>query len=576
MAEPDAQRELERVVRALRAAGAGTFEVTLPARRVRFGAALRALLGADERTLPDALEALEARIHPEDLDRVRAAVDRQEREPGPLSVEFRARGRGGRFVWLQAIGEGVRSDAHGDELREAHRDPHGDASHEAHGDGRHDAQGDGNADAEGRGGARNRSGAASSIVRVSGLVRAAELRRQPGRDGATTARASFLAAMSHEIRTPMTAILGFADLLRDGASPGDAIAAAEAIHRNGQHLVKIVNDILDLSRIEAGAMTLEEIAVAPAAMASEVCASFAPRARERGIELVVELLGPVPALIRTDPTRLRQILINLVDNALKFTESGFVRVGLERGPGESLRFHVSDTGIGVTPEQVEHIFGPFAQGDATTPRRFGGSGLGLDISRRLARMLGGEITVRSTPGRGSTFTAEVSTGPLAGVPLATAIESSLGAPRHASDSGTDDAHGAGRSRVLLAEDGADNQRLLRHHLERDGLEVTAVGDGRAALDAAIGAQRRGAPFDLVLLDMQMPRMDGLEATRALRDAGFAGPIIMLTAQEVAGARERCRAAGCDEVLAKPIERSRLSDAVRRQLELPRELGPRGA
>jgi len=524
-------RAEERLERAMRLAGTGAWELILPARLAWFDEGLRALLGVDERVLPDALEALEARVHPEDLDRLRSAIERQVTEPGAFSVEFRARGRDGRFAWFHAIGGGVREAV-----------PRED-------------------------GARADGALEVGTVRVAGLLRRADLRREPGRDGASTARASFLAAMSHEIRTPMTAILGFADLLRDAAiSSPDVHAAAEAIHRNGEHLLKIVNDILDISRIEAGAMTLEEIAVSPIGIATEVVDSLRPRAVSAGIDVTVELLGPVPSLVRSDPTRLRQILFNLVDNAIKFTEHGFVRVGLERGPGESLRIHVSDTGIGVSPEHIDQIFRPFVQGDPSMVRRYGGTGLGLDISRRLARLLGGEISVRSTSGRGSTFTVEVATGPLAGVPLVSAIDVS-----DAAKSGMTAGGSFGRTarvRVLLAEDGADNQRLLRHHLEREGMSVTAVDNGRAAVETMVAALRHGAGFDLVLMDMQMPELDGPAATRALREAGFTGPIIALTAHDVEGldgARERCVDAGCDDVLAKPIERQQLFDAIRRHL-----------
>jgi len=510
----DASRELERVERALLDAEAGAFEIMLPSRRAWFGSTLRALLGVDLRSMPDVLEAFEARVHPEDVDRLRAGIDRQSVEPGAFAAEFRARKSDGRFAWMLAIGTGARE--------------HGGAS-----------------------------------VRVAGLVRPADLRREPGRDGATTARASFLAAMSHEIRTPMTAILGFADVLREATDADAIVTAAEAIHRNGEHLLKIVNDILDLSRIEAGAMTVEEIAVSPIHLASEVCESFRPRAIDAGVELLVELLGPVPALIRTDPTRLRQILINLVDNAMKFTERGFVRVGLECGPGESLRFHVSDTGIGIAPEQMGHLFRPFAQADASTARRYGGSGLGLDISRRLARMLGGEITVRSTIGRGSTFTVDVATGPLAGVPLVSAM------PSDAKIGSGQRVDASPRLRVLLAEDGADNRRLLRHHLERQGMSVTAVDNGRAAVNEALAAHRRDAGFDVILMDMQMPELDGVSATREIRASGFRGPIIALTAHDVAEARERCLDAGCDDVLGKPIERRQLLEAIQRHLRSSR-------
>jgi len=540
VADATSQLHFDRLQRALAAGATGAWEIHLPARRAWFSDAFRTLLAADERSLPDSLEALEARVHPEDVDRVRAVIDRQQTEPGRLEVEFRARSRDGRFAWFEAIGIGVRE--------------HGGTA----------------------GSAAVTAGAAPALgIRLSGVLRPADLRREPGRDGASTARASFLAAMSHEIRTPMTAILGFADVLAEhGTADEVQRSAADAIRRNGEHLIKIVNDILDLSRIEAGAMAVEEIAVSPIEIVEEVVESLRPRVRGDQVELVVELLGPVPSLIRTDPTRLRQILLNLVDNALKFTERGSVRIALERGPGDSIRVHVTDTGIGIAPEQVDRLFRPFAQAETSTVRRYGGSGLGLDISRRLARMLGGEITVRSTPGRGSTFSVEVSTGPLAGVPMVTTLAPEIRSWRHGAASGAASGavsgaapgalNGSSRAlRILLAEDGADNERLIRHHLEREGMQVASACTGRAAVDLTLAARRRGEPFDVILMDLGLPEMDGVQATRAVREAGFTGAIVALTANADGAERDRVVDAGADSILPKPIDRARLIESIRR-------------
>lgn len=550
VADESAQRELERMERALRRAGAGAWEILLPSRRIRFDASLRRLFDADERQLPDCLDALEARIHPQDLDRFRAALERQIDEPGRFEIDFRARGRDGRFIWFHASGAGERCGC-----------------------------GEGFAIARPEAPDEPRSGAPADPrpqVCLAGVVRRADLRLEPGREGPSTARAEFLAAMSHEVRTPMTAILGFADLIRDESIGADEIrAAAEAIHRNGAHLLKIVSDTLDLTRIEAGAMTLEEVAVAPLEVAEEVCEALRPAAEAAGLEIGLDLIDAVPSLIRTDPTRLRQILFNLVDNAIKFTERGFVRMALERGPGESIRFHVTDTGIGVAPEHLDRIFRPFTQAEASTTRRFGGTGLGLDISRRLARLLGGDVTVRSTPGRGSTFTAEVSTGPLAGVPVVAAIPPRGAAAPPAPPARTPDARDRARPapvrpiRVLLAEDGADNQRLVRHLLEREGMSVAIAADGRGAVDAAMEAMRRSEPFDVVLMDVEMPEMDGVQATRTLRRGGFDGAIVALTAHADGAERERFNGVGVDAILPKPIDRARLIDVIRRTATVSR-------
>lgn len=393
----------------------------------------------------------------------------------------------------------------------------------------------------------------------------ADAPRDPGPDDAQlpVGPAAFLAFMAHEIRTPMTAILGFAEMLTE--SPGldeERRALVHAIRRNGEHLLKLVNDVLDMSRMEAGGMMLEELAVSPAAIAQEVVASLHPKAQAGGLELSCQLAGPIPALIRTDPTRFRQILLNLVGNAIKFTPAGSVRVRLECPEGRVppvLQVHVEDSGIGIRPEQISRIFRPFAQGDRTTVRRFGGTGLGLTISRRLARMLGGDVSVRSEPGRGSTFTVEVATGPLDGVPMVQALPAPQlpGAPRES------DSNGSPRGRVLVAEDGPDNQRLLSAHLTRAGYEVTLAENGRVAEELALASLREGAPFDVILMDMEMPEVDGCQAAQHLRGAGYRQPIVALTAHTSADDRRQCLAAGCDEVLTKPIDRLALLEAVSR-------------
>ncbi|MFM7808586.1 MAG: response regulator, partial [Planctomycetota bacterium] len=223
-----------------------------------------------------------------------------------------------------------------------------------------------------------------------------------------------------------------------------------------------------------------------------------------------------------------------------------------------LRVLVTDTGIGIEPAQVRRIFQPFAQGDESPTRRFGGTSLGLAISRRLARMLGGDITVRSEPGRGTTFAVEVGTGPIDDTPMVESLPSTVGA-RGAMEPGE-----SGQPlRVLLVEDGEDNQRLLTHHLTRAGMQVTVAVNGREAVDLALASRRTGRPFDMVLMDMQMPELDGYEATAQLRTEGWKGPIVALTAHAMAGDRERCLTAGCDDYLSKPIDRDRLLDLVRR-------------
>ena len=410
-------------------------------------------------------------------------------------------------------------------------------------------------------------------------------------EAASRAKTAFLANMSHEIRTPMTAVLGFADrLLEPDLSDADRADAARTIHRNGRHLLELVNDILDLSKIEAGRMDVERLACDPAAVVAEVASIMRPRAVAAGLSFDVRFDGPLPAAIQTDATRLRQILTNLVANAVKFTRAGGVRVEaslvttadstadatadatadqcVDFTPPARMRFAVSDTGIGLTPEQVGRLFQPFTQADASTTRQFGGTGLGLAICQRLAGMLGGSVTVASARGVGSTFTLEIDAGDLTGVACRPAAEAVLppAAPSPTGDPAAPAPRLAGR--VLLAEDGVDNQRLLSHHLRAAGADVTLAGNGRLARDLALASASAGSPFDLILMDVQMPEMDGHAATAALRVAGWRGPILALTAHALADDRQACLAAGCDGVLTKPIAAADLIRAVAQRLTAP--------
>lgn len=401
-------------------------------------------------------------------------------------------------------------------------------------------------------------------------------------ESANEAKSRFLANMSHEIRTPLTSILGYADeLLTDDLSEEDTRQAVEMVSRNGRHLLELVNDILDLSKIEADRLNVELMDVSPVIIATDVVSSLRGRAAEKRLDLRVHFRNAIPETIQSDPTRLRQILTNLVGNAIKFTTEGSVEVWIGMSPlnsettipepvsGDSsamasllpssteslLYFDVVDTGVGITPEQIEQLFQPFTQADSTTTRKFGGTGLGLTISRKLARLLGGDVTVRSVQNQGSTFTASISTGPLQNLRLLTDadIESTV------ADNGlvTPQAGLRLSSRVLLAEDAPDNRLLISRILERYGASVCTAEDGRQAVEQALRAQAEGSPFDVILMDMQMPVLDGCGATRELRLAGYTRPIIALTANILQSDLQACVEAGCDAHSPKPINRQEL-------------------
>jgi signal transduction histidine kinase/CheY-like chemotaxis protein len=412
--------------------------------------------------------------------------------------------------------------------------------------------------------------------------RTVELRAAKARaEQASNDKSQFLANMSHEIRTPMTAILGYTDLLLGSRfEPQETRRSLETIRRNGDHLLTLINDILDLSKIETGRLPIERLPVAPGVLLTDVVELMRVRAEAKGLSINLELRGPIPLTIQTDPTRLRQIVVNVVGNALKFTERGSidVRVWTDRGAptGPQLVIEVADTGLGMTPEQLHVIFEPFVQADASTTRKYGGTGLGLTISRHLARQLGGDITVESTYGSGSTFTITVATGNLDDTPM---VESLLVADMQpkTSAAGTANPDALPKGvRILLAEDGPDNQRLITTILGRAGALVTAVANGLEAVNEAMRADGQKTPYDVILMDMQMPEMDGWEATKRLRQLGYRGAIIALTANAMVGDRERCLAAGCSDYATKPIERKALLASIRNQLNKAAMEEPAGA
>ena len=404
---------------------------------------------------------------------------------------------------------------------------------------------------------------------------------------ATRAQAEFLANVSHEIRSPMTAILGFAEVLADDLTKPSNIQAIDTIKRNGNYLLDLINDILDLSKIESGKLELEKIDVSVHDLVVDVHELMKVRADAKGLPLSIEFKGSLPATLKTDPTRLRQILINLVGNAVKFTEQGSVRLVMECFPNEqppTIQFQVIDTGIGITAQQQKRLFEAFSQADSSTTRKFGGTGLGLCITKRLVGHLAGQIDVTSQPGKGSTFQVTLPLGSLQGVSMIDGTTLSRLAAQHSSKTmdGTPFIETpviempvieTPIARVLLAEEGADNQRLISLLLEKSVAEIVVVENGQQAIDAAQRACEQNEPFDVILMDMQMPVVDGYVATRTLRQTGYTGPIIAWTAHAMTGARDQCLAAGCDDYLSKPIDRRRLLSMVSRYAAVSADCSP---
>ena len=384
---------------------------------------------------------------------------------------------------------------------------------------------------------------------------------------ANRAKSEFLANMSHEIRTPMTAILGFSDLLGGGLTESESAEAAGIIRRNGQYLLEIINDILDLSRIEADQMKVEMVECSPIHAVEEVASLLRVQAIQKDLDFRVHYEFPLPQTIRTDPCRLRQILVNLVGNAIKFTDRGLVELAVRccrwpLGP-DRMQFAVADTGVGMARHQISRLFRPFGQVTRSAAHRAGGTGLGLALSKRLAEMLGGDIHVESRPGEGSTFTLSINPGPLENAPMAESLEAAC----QGQEQPAEEIRGpALRHRVLLVEDVPDTRRLVRIILTSADLDVDVAEDGRAACQEAWASAGEGRPYDLILMNMKLPEMDGFEATRRLRRDGWRGPIVALTAYCMVGDREKCLQAGCSDYVAKPVDRNALIELVARHLK----------
>jgi len=377
---------------------------------------------------------------------------------------------------------------------------------------------------------------------------------------ASKAKTEFLANMSHEIRTPMTAIIGYADLVLESEEVSDDNRThLQTIQRNGQMLLTIINDILDLSKIEAEKLEIEHIDCSVCDIVSDVLSLMRVRAEERRVELQVEYATAIPVKIQSDPTRLRQILVNLVGNAVKFTKDGGVRIivrstGSDTSPAQ-ISMEVVDTGIGMLPEQMNQLFSPFTQADSTTTRQYGGTGLGLTISRRLARMLGGDITVQSELNKGSSFKVTINPGSLNGVEFHQDATEAV-TSRKETETATDEAEQLDGN-VLLADDNAVNLMLISKMVQKMGLRVTTAENGQEVMDHVAAAEFSGQHFDVILLDMQMPVMDGYQTVKRLRQQGYTRTVVALTASAMPRDRNRCINAGCDDFASKPIDRAQL-------------------
>ncbi len=419
----------------------------------------------------------------------------------------------------------------------------------------------------------------------------------------TKSKSEFLANMSHEIRTPMTAIMGYTDVVIDELKSHQSREHLLTIKRNGEYLLNLINDILDLSKIEAGKMDIEILDCSPEQVIQETFSLLQNRANERGLYLKATFDGEIPTTIKSDPVRLRQILVNLIGNAVKFTQTGGVEIttrlvwtgdelaNLNLGTRQPrLDIHIVDTGIGMKPEQMAQLFQPFTQADNSMTRRFGGTGLGLAITKRLSNMLGGDVFVCSEFGKGSEFKVSIGVGDLKGISTKTVpqlfsgpekqsgetrqevppqVSCPLDQPVEITSTSSDGLTAEGTRpadvksiesksgpldglTILLAEDGPDNQRLISYLIKKAGGVIHVVENGQAAVDWMTREESSPQNVNVILMDMQMPIMDGYTAAGRLRELGITTPIIALTAHAMTGDQEKCLQAGCSGYMTKPV------------------------
>jgi CheY-like chemotaxis protein len=385
---------------------------------------------------------------------------------------------------------------------------------------------------------------------VSEDVRAREELRQAKEeaDKANQTKSTFLANISHEIRTPLSAILGFTDLLRDEYEPSsDAAYFVDRISKNARQLGHLINELLDLSKIEANRLEIEMVPVQVERVIEDVASSLNLQAKEKSLRIDVKKCGEIPAKIISDPARLKQILVNLVGNSIKFTETGHIEIeySISSKDGHNkLEVRVTDSGIGMTAEQARRLFQPFTQADSSITRKFGGTGLGLVLSQQLARLLGGDLTLeKSALGHGSTFLLQ------AEVELEGQTQNLKNETKTKSAVGIQNLHGR---KILIVDDVPDNQALVRLYLNRLEAEHESAVDGEEAIEKALNGN-----FDAVLMDLQMPKVDGLTATKELRKKGYDKPIIAFTAHALRGEREKCLAGGFNEYITKPIDKNQM-------------------
>jgi PAS domain S-box-containing protein len=528
--EQAAQENSERLQLALTAARMGVWELDLQTRHIDWSPEVYDILGVDR--FDGHEESFRKLILPEDVERMESEFQRAFLAPSRFSGEFRIRRDDGIVRWVANLGQ-VRCDASG------------------------------------------------TPVTMIGTVQDVTERREAEEAlaaavaqacAANQAKSDFLANVSHEIRTPLTAILGYVDFLSEelDAASGEnrSREMIGTIRRAGEHLLNVVNTILDLSKIESGQMTISPVEVNLPDLLHAIESISRPHALMKGLTLTTTCRTPIPLHVSIDATHLRQILMNLVGNAIKFTEHGMVHVyvAAEHQDGNVLQlvFEVTDTGLGLSDEQAKRLFQAFTQADTSVARRYGGTGLGLAICQRLARLMGGDVCLaESTQGKGSTFRVTLPANRVASSSFVhdfAVVTASQPTSKYNNQTL--------RGRILVVDDSVDNQRILAFYLQKAGATVDVVDNGVAALERLAIAEHDGLSYDLLLTDIQMPEMDGYALARHLRTQGSRLAIIAITAHAMSDERMRCLNAGCDDYTTKPIDRDRLLDICAQWIRQP--------
>jgi signal transduction histidine kinase/DNA-binding response OmpR family regulator len=503
------QENEERIRTAVTAANMGSWRANLTTGIATRDANLNSILGGEAVETAQPIDDRFQTVHPDDRPAAIAAWQRAVESKGVYAAEFRLLREEGTVQWLREQGRFVHGHNGSPDL------------------------------------------VTGVAIDISDQKRAEEVLKETDRR-----KNEFLANMSHEIRTPMTSILGYADILLSHLKDPDDVECVQTIKQSGNYLLEIINDILDLSKIESGELKVNHQTVSLPTVLAEIYKLMIVRAKEKGLALILRYDGALPENIVSDRVRLRQILINLVSNAIKFTEHGSVQI-VARFIAEtsSLEFEVLDTGIGIAKEMQQHLFEPFAQADTSATREYGGTGLGLAITKRLVDMMGGTIAFATQINKGTAFRVAI--------PSHALDATTIRLPRALNPTQSWIANSPLDCRVLVVDDRREIRYLVRQFIEEAGGRAYTVGDGHSSFEAIQSAARENQPFDIVLMDMQMPGLDGYEATRQLRAQGFRRPIIALTADAMKGNREKCLEAGCDDYLSKPIDRETLVEIVAR-------------